>query len=207
MIVDRREVVNLTYDEKILLEKCRQGDVESFELLICDYQKKAFNIAYRILENIEDASDATQEAFIKVFKSIKDFKGESSFSTWLFRIVTNVSLDQLRVKKRNQVLYIDKEIVLEDDTITAEVADYSNMPEDVVDKKERISKIHKAINLLSEEHKTIIVLRDIQGFSYEEISQITNCSMGTVKSRINRARLSLKNILTSNEELLIEDYV
>jgi len=207
MIMMQKGGVVLAEDEKLLLEKCRDGDIQAFELLISAYQKRAFNIAYRILENIDDANDATQEALIKVYRSIKDFKGDSSFSTWLFRIVTNVSLDQLRSKKRRQVYYIDKEIVVEDDTLTMEIADYSNVPEDVVDKKEAISQVHRAINLLSEEHKVMIVLRDIQGFSYEEISRLTDCSIGTVKSRINRARLSLKNILIRDKELFLKDYV
>ncbi|TCQ08180.1 RNA polymerase RpoE-like sigma-24 subunit [Serpentinicella alkaliphila] len=182
-------------DENLLIQKSQAGDIKSFEMLIETYQKKAFNIAYRMLGNLEDANDVTQEAFVKVYKSLGKFKGDSKFSTWLYSIVTNASIDYMRKNRKTDVVYLDKK---EEDKMKIEVPDNINTPEHLFEKKEIKRVIHDSINKLSKEHRTVIILRDIQGFSYDEIANILNCSEGTVKSRISRARGQLKNILSQN---------
>ena len=182
-------------DENLLIQKSQSGDIKSFEMLIETYQKKAFNIAYRMLGNLEDANDVTQEAFVKVYKSLGKFKGDSKFSTWLYSIVTNASIDYMRKNRKTDVVYLDKK---EEDQMKIEVPDNINTPEHLFEKKEIKRVIHDSINKLSKEHRTVIILRDIQGFSYDEIANILNCSEGTVKSRISRARGQLKNILSQN---------
>ncbi|SHJ21431.1 RNA polymerase, sigma-24 subunit, RpoE [Geosporobacter subterraneus DSM 17957] len=193
--------------ERQLIEKSQQGDIESFELLIKEYQKLAFNIAYRMLGNTEDAADATQDAMIKVYKSINSFKGNSSFSTWLYRIVTNTCLDELRKRKKDKTLSYDRGIETEEGTLEREIPDTRNIPEEAVERKEQLQDLVEAINRLPEQHKTVIVLRDIKGFSYEQIAEILDCSQGTIKSRISRARMALKENMQKNTELYKNRYV
>lgn len=187
--------------EKLLIKRSKSGDVEAFEQLIFDYQKKAYNIALRIMGNQEDAKDMCQEAFIRIFKSIEGFKEQSSFSTWMYRIITNVCLDEIRKKKKNETLSIDSTFETQDGEMHFETPSEDDTPEEAYVRNEKKNIILKAINELSEEYKTTIVLRDIQGFSYEEIANILCCSIGTVKSRINRGRNILKDKLKTALEL------
>ena len=193
--------------ENVLIEKSKKGDIVAFEKLIETYQTKVFNIAYNMLNNYDDANDVAQEVFIRVYKSIKNFKGESSFSTWLYRITTNVCLDEIRKRKNRNVVSIDEDIPFDDGEVTRQIVDDSPTPDIIAEKKELREIVNDAIDKLSEEHKTVIVLRELQGLSYEEISNIINCPERTVKSRINRARGALKNILKSKKELFDKDYV
>lgn len=194
--------------EKELIKKSQKGDIESFEKLISNYQKKVFNIAFGMMHNHDDAYDISQEVFIRVFKSIRKFKGQSSFSTWLYRITTNACLDELRKRKNNKnIISIDQEIQLEDGEVFRQIEDDGPTPELVAERNELREIIREAISKLSDEHKEVIVLRDIQGFSYDDIAEIIKCPQGTVKSRINRARRMLKEILKNKVELWDKDYV
>ncbi|SNS85231.1 RNA polymerase, sigma-24 subunit, RpoE [Anaerovirgula multivorans] len=186
----------LQHQEAVLIEKAKTGDVESFELLIASYQKRAFNIAYRMLGNLEDANDITQEALVKVYRSIHNFKGNSSFSTWLYSIVNNVCIDFIRKNKKAKLLYIDKQ--QDGESYQREIPDEINTPECLFEKNEIKRMVHDAINQLNYEQRNIIILRDIQGFSYQEIAEMINVSVGTVKSRISRARSNLKEIISEN---------
>jgi len=192
--------------ENKLIKKCAQGDIEAFEELILKYEKTAYNIALKMIRNQDDAMDISQEAFIKVFKSIKTFNFEASFSTWLYRIVTNTCLDFLR-KNSKRSYSLNNPINTEDGEIQREIPDVSNNTEDIFEKQLTKELVHKAINKLEDNHKAVIILRDIEGFSYEEISQILDCSLGTVKSRISRARNNLKNIIIEDEEQNTESIV
>ncbi len=187
--------------EKLLVAKSKKGDIAAFEELISGYEKRAYNIAYRMMANEEDAKDMAQEAFIKIYKSIKNFREESSFSTWLYRIVTNVCLDEIRKRKRNETVPL--QISMENDKGIAhiEIGADKETPEDIYERIEKRQLILNAINSLNEDYKTVIVLRDIQGFGYEEIASMLSCSLGTVKSRINRARNALKDKLRYQLEL------
>jgi len=182
-----------------LIKKCAKGNIDAFEELIGKYEKPAYNIALKVLKNPEDAMDISQEAFIKVFKSIKNFNFESAFSTWLYRIVTNSCLDYLRKNKR-KTYSIDNPIQTDDGEIARDIMDNSNTPEEVMEREMTRELVHRAIDKLDDIHRTVIVLRDIEEFTYEEIAQILDCSLGTVKSRINRARGSLKDILLKEME-------
>lgn len=192
--------------EHKLIKRCVKGDVDAFEELIVKHEKTAYNIALRMLRNKDDAMDISQEAFIKVFKSIKTFNFESSFSTWLYRIVTNTCLDFLR-KNNNTSYSIDSPINTEDGEIQRDIPDINNNTEEIFEKQLTKELVHNAICKLDENHKAVIILRDIEGFSYEEIAQILDCSLGTVKSRISRARNSLKNIIIKEEEQNTESIV
>jgi RNA polymerase sigma-70 factor, ECF subfamily len=194
-------------NERILLEKAKNGDVQAFELLVEGYQKKVFNVALRMMGNYDDAGEIAQEAFIRVFKSIKSFKEESTFSTWIYRITTNICLDELRKRKNKKIISIDEDIRFEDGEAKRQIEDFKPTPDVIAEKNEIKKIVTDAINSLSEEHRLVLVMRDIQGFSYEEIAKITKCPEGTVKSRINRARQALKEILKNNKELFNNEYV
>lgn len=179
--------------DKELIKRSQQGDIEAFEQLISKYQQKVYNIAYRLIGNTHDAGDLAQEALIKVFKSIKSFRGDASFSTWLYHIVTNVCRDELRKRSRCQTSFLDEPLVIgEEGEITKQIADVSNLPENALEKKELEAYLQELINGLNPEYRMVILLREILGYSYEEIALNLNISLGTVKSRLNRARGYLK---------------
>jgi len=182
-------------NELWLVEQSRNGNVDAFEELIKDYKKTAYNIALRVLRNVEDAEDASQEALIKVYKSIQNFNMQSSFKSWMYRIVVNTCIDFKRKKNINAVS-IDENVDLGGNKeFQREIADNSYNPESLIEKNFNSKLINDAVNRLEDDFKTIIILRDIQGFSYSEISEILSCNLGTVKSRLNRARKNLKDIL------------
>ncbi|CAH2212604.1 RNA polymerase sigma factor [Tepidibacter aestuarii] len=179
-------------NENQLIKRCIDGDIDAFEKLIDKYKQTAYNIALGIVKNPDDAMDISQEALIKVYRYIKNFNQKSSFSTWLYRIVMNTCLDYMKKNEKNKVIPINEEIINKQD-------DYiENNPEKILDKKIETQQIRDAIDKLSPIQKTAIILRDIQGFSYEEIANITDSSLGTVKSRIKRGRENLKEILTQS---------
>ncbi len=191
-----------------LVEKSISGDTEAFQSLIAKHQKKVFNIAYRMMGNEEDAKDMAQEALIKAYKNLENFRMDSSFSTWLYRIATNTCLDELRKKKRKGdeiSLSVDKSE--DNDMPVKELAVDRKGPETEYLKRERKRVLGEAIRALSEDYKRVIILRDINGFSYEEIADICEMNIGTVKSRINRGRGMLKEKLLEHRELFMLDDV
>lgn len=192
--------------EKILLEKARKGDVDAFGMLIKEHEKKAFNIAYRFLKNPEDAQDITQEAFLRAFRSIKKFKGNSSFSTWLYRIINNTCIDFIRAKQNKVSDSIDKTINYDGEELELQIPSDKNDPVELTETSEISALMKSVLAELPDDQKMAIVLRDIQGFSYQEIAEITGVGMGTVKSRINRARLALKELIQQRGELF-NDYL
>lgn len=197
----------MSENEKVLLDRAKAGEIAAFEQLIEAYQRKIFNIALRMVGNYDDAGDLAQEVLIRIYKSIRSFKEQSSFSTWVYRITTNVCLDEIRKRKNRKVISLDEEIQVEDGEMKRQVESNEPSPEDTAEKSELQKLVGDAINDLPEDHRSVIILRDIQGFSYEEIAQMLQCPEGTIKSRINRARQALKNILQNKRELFIEDYV
>lgn len=172
-----------------LMVKCKQGDLNSFEILIKSYSKQVYNILLRILGNQEDAKDVSQEVFIKVYRKINTFQGESEFFTWLYRITLNAAKDFTKKKK------VHLSVNELNDSGHELPQDKGSNPEAVFVKVERKDAILKALMEIKEDQREIIVLRDIQGLSYEEISNILGIELGTVKSRINRARTRLREIL------------
>mgnify|MGYP005758683759 CR=1 FL=1 len=189
-------------DEKtdILIKSALKGDMQSFEELIYQYEKKVYNVALRVFKNPEDAKDISQDVFIKIYKNLDKFDNKSSFSTWIYRITTNTCIDELRKRKGKETVSIDNDIEDDEGRFKREFADNEPTPEEKVISKEGESEIIKSMNTLSDEHRTIIVMRDIEGLSYTEISEIIGVSIGTVKSRISRARLQLKNIILKREQ-------
>ncbi|MEJ6951112.1 RNA polymerase sigma factor [Natronospora cellulosivora (SeqCode)] len=170
-----------------LVKKFKQGDDHAFEILVEKYQHKVYNTTFRILGNHQDALDIAQESFIRVYKNLNKFKGNSSFSTWLFRISTNLCRDELRKRQRG---FTECDIEENDYEIKEK-----NNPENISLKKEFNDELQEQISTLPLEQKTVLVLREFQGLSYKEIANILNISMGTVKSRLSRARQTLRDSL------------
>ena len=171
--------------ENDLIKKAAGGDMNAFEQLIEQYQGMVYNLALKLLCNPEDAADAAQDTLIKTYNSISSFNGKSRFSTWIYRVTYNVCLDRIRKTKRRTHELLNERIV-----------DGGPTPQSALEDSERALIIKDAINSLPPDQKTAIVMRDIDGFSYDEISEVLSCSLGTVKSRINRARLKLREILS-----------
>ena len=184
--------------EITLIKRSQNGDIDAFEALISDNTRFVYNIALKMLKNKEDAEDISQEALIKVYKNIDSFNMESSFRTWMYRIVVNTCLDHMR-KNKVTVLSIDKPIITEHNEFQVEIEDNSFSPEELFERKENQKLIIHALNQLDDSFKAAIILRDINDFSYEEIAEILTCNLGTVKSRISRGRQKLREIIEKDE--------
>ncbi len=176
-----------------LVEKIKKGDIDAYEEIIKKYENKVCGIIYHMIKNQNDVEDLAQEVFIKVYKNLSKFKGDSSLYTWIYKITVNLCLDE--VKKRKNIIYLDEKLEVEDGELERELPSSDKTQVELYEEKELKEKLHKCIGKLPEKQRVMIVLRDIKGFSYEEISEITSVKLGTVKSQINRARLKLKELL------------
>ena len=180
--------------EAAIVRKVLGGDANAFETLVLEYEKNVYNIALRMTGNSEDAADMTQEAFIKAYNSLQSFRGDSKFSVWLYRIVSNVCLDFLRSKNRRPTVSLSVEDDDGEDT-QLDVADESQSPELLLDRKLTRESVRRGLDSLPPDYRQILLLREIQGLSYDEIAQALGLEVGTVKSRIFRARKRLCTFL------------
>lgn len=177
--------------DRELVQRCKQDDRQAFQELVERYQRKAVVIALGMLHNREDALDVAQEAFTKVFVSIRTFKEESSFSTWLYRIIVNLSIDRQRQRSRRSMF--ERHQSQGDDDWIESIPDAQGLgPSESVADRELGQQIRAAIDELTPTHKAVILLRAVEGLSYEEISQVLQCSKGTVMSRLHYARKRLQ---------------
>lgn len=185
-------------DEKRLIELCKKGDRNAFNELVLKYQSKVVNIAYGMLSVREDAEDAAQEVFIKIYKNISSFNENSAISTWIYRITVNTCNDILRkrINKKTISIYSDN-----DDESDMAIPDSSHTPEEAAEASEIHRTLLAAISGLKEEYRCVITLFDLEGMSYEEIAKIINVPVGTVKSRLSRARGQLRKSLEHMREL------
>ena len=180
-------------NEQKLISLAKTGDQSAFGELMTRYEKQVYHQALRLLSNPEDAADVTQEVFIKVWRSLPSFQGDSSFSTWLYRLTDNAAIDLLRrEKKRRGDASLDDEEYQWDSTL----ADPNSAPDRELEQQELRRSVAEGLKKLSEEHRRVLVLREINGLSYEEIGKILGLSTGTVKSRIARARTALARLLS-----------
>ena len=185
------------------IRRCQQGDPQAFEEIVKLYEKRIYNLSFRMMGNHEDANDLAQEAFIRVYHSIEQFRGDARFSTWLYRIATNVCLDELRKRSRRQTESLDEPVPTADGEVLREIPDWANNPEEELDRSEIQNMVQRGIQALPDEQRTALILRDLQGHTYEEIAEILDISLGTVKSRINRGRMALKGLFEKDRELLL----
>lgn len=184
-------------NEEKLIKSAKSGNGDAFGELVRHYERFVFNVAYSFVSDTEDALDVSQDAFIKAWRGLGSFQGKSSFSTWLYRITANAAHDALALKKRDGVTAdIDTEVVKSEET-----------PEDSYVKDESARELRRALSLLDEEAREILILREFEELSYLEIAEVLSIELGTVKSRINRARIKLREILSKNMEQTDENKV
>jgi RNA polymerase sigma-70 factor, ECF subfamily len=178
-----------------LLERARRGDARAFEELAVELERPLYRHAARMLGH-DDAEDAVQDALLSAWKSLGSFEG-TSFRAWVFRIVTNRALDKIRSRRRHPQLQLDPPIDDDDATSWAEPASPQAELADIVGDREAVGIVEEALATLPAEQRAALLLRDVEGFAYEEIATITTTEVGTVKSRIHRGRLAVRNVLLS----------
>ena len=176
--------------ELAVIQKVKDGDVNAFEELMAAYEKNVYNLALRMVKSPEDAADMSQEAFIKAYNNLDNFRAESKFSVWLYRIVSNVCLDFLRRQSRRGTVSLSMEDDDGDD-VQLDIADESQSPERLLERQLTKDAVRRGLETLPPDARQILLLREIQGLSYEEISDVLGIEVGTVKSRIFRARKKL----------------
>ncbi|MEG6616837.1 sigma-70 family RNA polymerase sigma factor [Peptococcaceae bacterium 1198_IL3148] len=185
----------MSITDKELIEKSLSGDYIAFEELIHKYENKVYTVAYRFMGNHADACDLAQEAFIKMYQALPKFRGDSSFMTWIYHITANVCRDELRRRQKKQTLSLDDD---SDDNVAPKftIASDEPGPEEIIESLELSTQVQQCLNMLSEDYRLILIMREIQGLSYDEIAETMNISLGTVKSRLSRARSVFKEKIT-----------
>lgn len=190
-----KKTVEIT--EELLVRKAQIGDVAAFKELLLRYEGKIYNLALRIMGNKEDANDVLQETFITAFKKLSTFKGESSFYTWIYRIATNICFMKKRGMSKKKTVSLDLPILTQHDEIKRELPDdWSKSPSATLENKELKDILSNAINELPEDYKTVLVLRDMEGLSNDDVSNIMKISIPAVKSRLHRARFFVRDALS-----------
>ncbi len=184
-------------EESELVRRCVRGSREAYDVLVKKYYKKIYNLAYRFVGDAEEANDLAQDIFVAAYQNLKKFRGDSKFSTWLFQIASNRGKNRFKYLKRRGFFANRGRSDSEDDreSLQRDLPDQSSNPEAMLAGKQVQKIVQDAIDELEPDHKEIVILRDIEGFSYEEIAQILNLPEGTTKSRLHRARMVVKEKL------------
>lgn len=191
-------------DEAYLIKQAQKGDVQAYNTLVLHYQDAVYNVAYRIMGEPGAAADATQEAFISAYQAIRRFRG-GSFKSWLMRIVTNACYDELRRRKRRPQSSLDQ-IVEEFESTPILLNQDDPGPEDLRQRSELMAAVQRCLDELPDDQRMVTILSDVEGYDYNEISDIMSTSLGTVKSRLSRARAKLRDCLQDVRELLPHEY-
>ncbi len=180
-----------------LVKRARNGDRDAFAVLVERYQRRIFSVCFGVVRNPDDAMDLTQETLVKVYRNLEGFQGDSSFYTWVYRIAKNVSIDHVRRNQRHRTVDYDDAFGRDED------GDDDGMlpgrlgidPERVLGRRELLDKIEEALGSLSPAHRECIVLREVQGLSYQEMADVLGISIGTVMSRLHHARKNMQRAL------------
>ena len=191
-------------DEAKIISQAQKGSLSAFNQLVMAYQGTAYNVAYRVTGNQESAADACQDAFLKAYKAIKQYKG-GSFKSWLLRIVTNTCYDHIRYKSRRPATSLE-DLTENPDEHNTKLVSKAESPEEHAMRGELGDLIQVGINQLPDDQRIVLILSDVQGLSYQEIAEIIDQPLGTVKSRISRGRRRLRDFLLNQKELLPGQY-
>ena len=182
--------------EAELITKAAQGDEDAFAQLVDAHQSKVYGLTLRLTGSPEDAMELTQETFFNAWRGLPSFHQNSKFSTWLYRLATNASIDFLRKEKQRRSLSISPLSTDEDDDQhISDIPDHRFTPQSEAERRELQEAVHRGLSKLSDEHRQVLVLRELNGLTYGEIAHVLNIEEGTVKSRISRARVALRKIL------------
>ena len=185
-------------EDREIIEKFLEGDITYFDKLVLKYKQMVFNVCLKMLGNYEEALEVSQDIFLKVYESLKNFRFEAKFSTYLYKITLNSCRSRLRALRRRKKLEyfsIDEPLETAEGRLKREFEGSHPNPKEVLEEKEKQSLVIKALFSLNPEYREILILRDIEGLEYKEIAKILNINLGTVKSRLNRARNILKEKL------------
>jgi RNA polymerase sigma-70 factor (ECF subfamily) len=188
-------------EDSLLIGRAQKGDKSALDSLVIRYQTRAYQYAFRLTQNPDEAADIVAEAFIRVYNALGHFKGQSSFSTWLYRIVTNCFLDLRKKERHRSTVSLDAPGPGGETDSARQVVDPNPSPHELSEGSDRAERIQTAINRLPEYQRAMIVMYHVEMLAYEEISQALDLPIGTVKSRLNRARLALREILDADQEL------
>ena len=200
---EQDEAAQSTAEDIALVERCRRGDTQAYNDLVTKYRNRAYAMIYNMVRNEQDAWDLAQEGFVKAWKSMDKFRGQSSFFTWIYRIMTNVAIDFLRKKQIQSGVEFDDQIGLKDIAPGAMTTpSRAAAPAQNISNAEIRSRIDEAISRLSPEHRTVIVMKEMDGMQYHEIAEVLECSIGTVMSRLFYARKKLQTMLKDVYETL-----
>ena len=178
--------------EELLLQRAKDGDQAAFGELVTLYEKKVYALTLRMCKHPEDAAEASQEAFLAAWQGLKFFRGDASFSTWLYRLASNACVDLLRRESRHRTAAGPS---LNDEEVYLDVADSAPSPHTIAESNELKQQIEEGLRALSPEHREVLILREIHQLSYDEIAQALSLDSGTVRSRISRGRKQLRNFL------------
>jgi RNA polymerase sigma-70 factor (ECF subfamily) len=195
----------LATDDLTLVTRVRQGDQRAFRLLVERYQRKVFSVALGMLKDKEEAMDVSQEAFVKVYKYLDHFKGDSSFYTWLYRITVNICIDVLRKRNALKGEQVEFDETVKMDAAEANIGSLGSQmgtnPQKAALRRELAEKINEALQEVPEKHRAILLLREVEGMSYEDLARTLEIPKGTVMSRLFHARLKVQKILSEYIEL------
>ncbi len=191
--------VPLAVSEQVLIQRASKGDASAFETLVTTYEKGVYSLAFRLVSDREDAMDITQDVFLKAYQALPRFRGDSRFSTWIYRVCVNASLDHLRRRQRVVSYSLDEPLPFKESSVTREVGDDGESVQDSVETKFLGQAVLSTLKDLDTAHRVIILLSDVQGYSYQEIADILGLSMGTVKSRLHRARNMVRKLLPAEQ--------
>jgi len=192
------ELLRLNAD---IVKSAANGDLSSFEQIVLLYQDKVYSLSLKLTGSAQDAEDLAQEVFVKAYRYITSFRGDSDFGTWLHRIAVNTWLNQKRKRQPVSVYSLDEPIYSDDGEIKREIPDLSQDPESVLLASHMSEKLHRAVEGLPKDQKAVLLLREVEEYTYEEIAGIMECSIGTVKSRLARARDALRRSLNGYSEI------
>jgi len=184
-----------TIEDRELIARCQSGSREAFDQLIDRYQRRIYTFAYRLTGNPDDAADVAADTFVRLYSSIGSFRGDSSFVTWLYRVVTNIFLDSRKRQRNRTTLSLDTVVQHDDCVVPRQIEDNSPSPQQLAETRDRSAALQSAIASLPEYQRVMIVLYHVDGLAYEEIAEALDLPIGTVKSRLNRARLALRQLL------------
>jgi RNA polymerase sigma-70 factor (ECF subfamily) len=182
-------------DDAQLVRMAQGGDTRAFDELVVRYRDRVFRLAFKILRHEDDAAEAMQDAFLSAFRGLKNFKAESTFSTWLYRIATNASLMKYR-KRRDNLVSLEQSQSPNEDAEPLQLVDWTQRPEEELLNSETRTVMEQAVDRLPEDLRTVFLLRDVQELSNAEVAEILDLTVAAVKSRLHRARLTLRDRLT-----------